>query len=143
MPLLLCSFALTGYAGIRLLDGDVLGVVLWFVGAAVLHDLVLVPLYALADRALRSAAPGTLVRAERINYVRVPAFVSLVLFAVWFPLILGLGGHYAAYTTLDPDVFLGRWLLITASLFAASALCLAARALRTRRAGGATGRGPV
>lgn len=135
--LVLCSFVLAGYAGLRLLDGDVLGVLLWFVGAAVVHDLVLVPLYSLADRALRAVAPG---RGrgpggggERVNYVRVPLFVSLVLLLVWYPLILGRNGHYAAYTTLDPDVFLGRWLLITAGLFAVSALCLAARTLRTAR----------
>lgn len=59
--LLACSFALAGYAGVRLLAGDWFGVALWFVGAAVLHDLVLVPLYAGADRAVtrvsaRSAA---------------------------------------------------------------------------------------
>ena len=36
----------------RLLAGDWFGVALWFVGAALLHDLVLLPLYAAADRAL-------------------------------------------------------------------------------------------
>ncbi|NJQ01652.1 hypothetical protein [Streptomyces zingiberis] len=56
MPLLLGSFALTAYAGVRLLDRDAAGVVLWLVGAAVLHDLVLLPLYAAADRALRTLA---------------------------------------------------------------------------------------
>ena len=44
--LLVCSFALAGYAGVRLLEGDWFGVALWFVGAALLHDLVLLPLYA-------------------------------------------------------------------------------------------------
>ncbi|MCH6163129.1 hypothetical protein [Streptomyces marispadix] len=145
--LVLCSFALAAYAGIRLLDGHPLGVVLWFVGAAVLHDLVLVPLYSLADRALR-AAPVRTSRArtrdaaawrEQVNYVRVPAFVSLVLLLVWYPLILDRVGHYASYTGLEPGVFLGRWLLVTAALFAVSALCLVARAVRggaRRREGG-------
>ncbi|MGQ4362233.1 hypothetical protein [Streptomyces sp. SAS_272] len=52
-PLLLlaCSFALAGYAGVRLLADDWFAVALWFVGAALLHDLVLLPLYAMADRA--------------------------------------------------------------------------------------------
>ena len=50
--LLSCSFALAAYAGVRLLAGDWLGVALWVVGAAVLHDLVLLPLYAAADRAV-------------------------------------------------------------------------------------------
>lgn len=50
--LVLGSFALTGYAGIRLLSGqEPWMVVLWFAGAALLHDLVLLPLYTLTDRA--------------------------------------------------------------------------------------------
>jgi hypothetical protein len=143
--LVLCSFALAAYAGIRMLDGHPLGVLLWFVGAAVLHDLVLVPLYSLADRALR-AVPVRPSRArtrdaaawrEQINYVRMPAFVSLVLLLVWYPLIFDRVGHYASYTGLEAGVFMGRWLLVTAALFAVSALCLAARTcrrrLRTRR----------
>ncbi|MER6924634.1 hypothetical protein ABT314_37830, partial [Streptomyces spiralis] len=51
LVLLACSFALAGYAGVRLFAGDWFGVALWFVGAALLHDLVLLPLYAAADRA--------------------------------------------------------------------------------------------
>ncbi|OEU86446.1 hypothetical protein DB35_10170 [Streptomyces abyssalis] len=141
--LVLCSFALTGYAGVRLLDGDTLGVVLWFVGGAVVHDLVLVPLYSAADRALRAAGARVPLGSrthdeaawrEQINYVRVPAFVSLVLLLVWYPLIFDRVGHYASYTALEPGVFMGRWLLVTAALFAVSALCLTARAWRGRRA---------
>lgn len=141
--LVLCSFVLTAYAGIRLLDGDTLGVVLWFVGAAIVHDLVLVPLYSAADRALhgiggrsgagRTRGGGAAVRREQLNYVRVPAFLSLLLLLVWYPLIFERVGHYASYTGLDPGVFMGRWLLVTAAFFALSALCLAARALRGRR----------
>ncbi|NLU73884.1 hypothetical protein HCC61_14545 [Streptomyces sp. HNM0575] len=146
MVVVLCSFALTAYAGIRLLDGHVLGVVLWFAGAAVLHDFVLVPLYSLADRALRTAGGRmrrprgartgeAAARREDIAYVRVPAFVSLVLLLVWYPLISGRVGHYTSYTTLDSGVFMGRWLLVTAALFAVSALCLAVRTLRRRGRG--------
>ncbi|MYV60422.1 hypothetical protein GTW37_13870, partial [Streptomyces sp. SID4931] len=39
--LLAATFCLAGYAGVRLLDGDTVGVLLWFAGSAVLHDLVL------------------------------------------------------------------------------------------------------
>jgi hypothetical protein len=42
---LLASFALCGYAMAQLLAGDWWGVVQWAVGAAVIHDLVAVPLY--------------------------------------------------------------------------------------------------
>ncbi|MFD5704301.1 hypothetical protein ACFWJH_40635, partial [Streptomyces lasiicapitis] len=50
--LLLASFVLALYAGVRLLADDWFMVAVWFVGAALLHDLVLVPVYAAADRAV-------------------------------------------------------------------------------------------
>ncbi len=129
--LLGCSFALAGYAGVRLLAGDWFQVVLWFVGAAVLHDLVLVPLYAAADRALTGTL-GALRRREWIGYVRVPAALSGLLLLVWFPLISGrVDERYRLATGLSADGFLARWLLITAVLFGGSALLLA---LRVRRA---------
>lgn len=131
LVLLLCSFALTGYAGLRLLSGDWFGIALWFVGAAVLHDLVLLPLYALADRAVAAVlpAPARGTNHAWTNYVRVPAFVSGVLLLVWFPLILGRQERrYENATGLSADVFWPRWLLITAVLFGASALWLVIRA---------------
>ncbi|MFF4498650.1 hypothetical protein [Streptomyces sp. NPDC001546] len=125
--LTLACFAIALYAGIRLLAGDTIGVAIWFVGAALLHDLVLLPAYSLTDRAVqllvrgRSTEPGSVPRPS-VNYLRVPAFVSGVLFLVWWPLILQQGGHYNAYTALSADGFLARWLLITAALFIASAV---------------------
>nr|WP_237528319.1 MULTISPECIES: hypothetical protein [unclassified Streptomyces] len=125
--LLACSFALAGYAGVRLLADDWLGVTLWFVGAALVHDLVLVPLYAALDRALvRTAAAGG--HRERVAYVRVPAALSGLLLLVWFPLISGSASRrYASVTGLSGDGFLARWLLITAVLFAGSGLLLVLR----------------
>jgi hypothetical protein len=129
--LLSCSFALAVYAGVRLLAGDWLGVALWVVGAAVLHDLVLLPLYAAADRAVVRGL-GRARRREWAMYVRVPAALSGLLLLVWFPLISGMvEERYRSATGLPPEVFLTRWLLITAVLFAGSALLLA---LRLRRA---------
>lgn len=142
--LVLCSFALTGYAGIRLLSGsEPWKVVIWLVGAALLHDLVLLPLYTLTDRAAQTilgerreppAANGTTRPGQRwINYVRVPVFLSCLLLLTYFPLILGRVSHrFTLYTTLSGDVFLGRWLLITAVLFALSALVLLMRMYRSR-----------
>lgn len=126
-----CSFALAGYAGVRLLAGDWLGVALWFAGAAALHDLVLLPLYATADRtAVRGLdAAG---HREWTLYVRVPAMLSGLLLLIWFPLIAGLvDERYRSATGRSTDGFLARWLLITAVLFGGSALLLA---LRLRRA---------
>ncbi|WP_406259276.1 hypothetical protein [Streptomyces nigra] len=132
--LLACSFALTAYAGMRLLEEDPFAVALWFVGAAVLHDLVLVPLYGAADRALVRGTDRSGHRGLTM-YVRVPAALSLLLLLVWFPLITGrVADRYARATGLSPDGFLARWLLITAALCAGSA---AVYALRHRRARGA------
>nr|WSY50984.1 hypothetical protein OG999_13275 [Streptomyces sp. NBC_00886] len=129
--LLACSFALAGYAGVRLLADDWFGVALWFAGAAVLHDLVLVPLYAGADRVLARML-GAVGRREWTVYVRVPAVFSGLLLLVWFPLISGqVADHYRSATALSGDGFLSRWLLITAVLFGGSAVLLV---LRLRRA---------
>ncbi|MFD3479842.1 hypothetical protein [Streptomyces sp. NPDC058695] len=142
--LVLCSFALTCYAGIRLLAGaEPWKVVLWFVAAALLHDLVLLPLYTVTDRAAQSLLgerrePAAASEAARpahgwINYIRVPVFFSGVLFLTYFPLILERVSHrFTVYTTLSTDVYLGRWLLITAALFAISALTLLIRMGRSR-----------
>lgn len=132
-PLLLlaCSFALAAYAGLRLFAGDWFGVALWIVGAALLHDLVLLPLYTAADRAVTGAL-GAAGRSSRTLYVRVPAMLSGLLLLVWFPLISGMTNRrYRSATGLSPDGFLIRWLLITAVLFGGSALLLG---LRVRRA---------
>jgi MFS family permease len=133
--LLACSFALAAYAGVRLLSADWSRVALWFVGAAVLHDLVLVPLYAGADRVVSETLDATGHR-DRTMYVRVPAALSGLLLLVWFPLISGqIADHYRSATALPADGFLAHWLLITAVLFAGSALLLLLRSLRASRRG--------
>lgn len=128
--LLAATFCLAGYAGVRLLDGDTVGVLLWFAGSAVLHDLVLLPVYAGADRALRAALGP---RQALVNFVRVPAFLSGLLLLIWFPLITRrTERRYEAAAGTSPDVYFGNWLLITGALFALSALWLLVRALRSR-----------
>lgn len=129
--LLAASFALAGYAGVRLLADDWFGVAVWFVGAALLHDLVLLPLYAAVDRSVVRGL-GAAGHREWEMYVRVPAALSGLLLLVWFPLISGMvDRRYRLGTGLSPEGFLARWLLITAVLFGASALLLT---LRLRRA---------
>ncbi|MFC4032332.1 hypothetical protein ACFO3J_12660 [Streptomyces polygonati] len=135
---LLASFALCGYALTRLLAGDRWGVVEWVVGAALIHDVVLVPVYAGTDwllhKASRGGRPGSPARIAVVNHVRVPAFLSLLLLLVYWPLISqDAGPTYRNATLLSPGVFLGRWLLITAVLFAASALLLVFRGWRAAR----------
>jgi hypothetical protein len=131
--LLACSFALAAYAGVRLLAGDWFGVALWIVGAALLHDLVLLPLYTVADRAVTGGL-GAVGRRGWTLYVRVPALLSGLLLLVWFPLISGMvDRRYRSATGLSPDGFLTRWLLITAVLFGGSAVLLAWRVRRAAK----------
>ncbi|WP_405639155.1 hypothetical protein [Streptomyces uncialis] len=142
--LVLTSFAVALYAGLRLLRGDTLGVLIWFVGAALVHDLFFLPVYSLTDRvvqrwcgppAVRTGHDATPVPAvATVNHLRVPFFLSGLLLLVWWPLILRQVPHYTATTGLPADVFLGRWLLITASLLAVSAVCLLVRMRRAGRA---------
>lgn len=128
--LLGCSFALAAYAGVRLLDDDWFGVALWWVGAALLHDLVLLPLYSVADRAVVQGL-GATGRRRWAMYVRVPAALSALLLLVWFPLISGMVDlRYRLAAGRSADGFLAHWLLITAVLFGGSALLLV---LRLRR----------
>lgn len=130
LPLALCvaiglyavSFWLPSPALITLL--------LWFLGAAVLHDLVLLPLYSAVDRGL-VRLPVSL-----RNHVRVPAAAAGLTFLVFLPGITGQGAdtHLAA-TGLDKSPYLGNWLLLVAALFAVSALIYLGRSLRHRRRG--------
>jgi hypothetical protein len=133
---LLGCFALAGYAAARLVPSRPLGVAVWFAGAVVGHDLLLVPLYSLADRsamaAVRHRAPR-LPAVAWINYLRVPAGLSALLLLVWFPLILRLHTHYQASTTLSPDPFLWHWLGVTGTLFLLSAAAFAVRLRAARR----------
>jgi hypothetical protein len=108
----------------------------WFLGAVVGHDLILMPLYSLADRSALTAIrhrPPRLPAVPWINYLPVPAGLSGLLFLVWFPLILRLHTDYHASTTLSPDPFLWHWLAVTGALFLASAALLALRLRRTSR----------
>lgn len=127
---LAASFTLTAYAASKLLaGGHVLNVLAWFALAIVGHDLVLFPLYSALDRV---AGRATSRRAPNaINFLRVPAFISGLLLLVYFPSILGLNGaNYRADTSLNGNVYLSRWLLISAGLFVVAGF---AGAFDTRR----------
>ena len=124
------SFAVAGWAALQLADlRNAFTILVWFAGAILLHDLVLYPAYTALDRALQGAPFG-------INYVRVPAMLSGLLFLVWFPLILERSpGLYRSVTGVEPPDYLARWLLITAALFAGSLAVAVLRRAREPRAG--------
>jgi hypothetical protein len=114
-----------------------LKVVLWFLGAIVAHDLVLLPLYSLLDRIAfgprhANAARRPRKRASDVVYVRIPALLSGLVFLVFFPEILRLGDQaFFTASGLHQRAFLTRYLLICAGLFALSGL---AYAVKLRRA---------
>lgn len=118
-------------------------IVVWFAAAVVAHDLVLFPLYALADALLsRLAAPSGRSRAAArprvpvLNYLRLPALAAGLTLLVFLPGIVGQGAvTYRAATGQTQDLFFGRWLLLTAAMFGLSAACYAARAGATALAG--------
>lgn len=136
----LASFALAGYAALRLLGGNPVGVGIWFVGCIIGHDLLLFPLYALADSSLVTVlrrrtptpAPDKPAPVPWVNHVRFPAVVSGILLLVWAPLIFRLPAGFDAITSLSTEPYLERWLAVTGVLFAGSAALYAVR-LRAAR----------
>ena len=140
-------FALAGYAAAELLPNNAVGIPVWFAGAVIGHDLILMPLYTLADRSamavFRHRQPS-LPAVPWINYLRVPAALSGMLLLIWFPLIFRLPARFPATTTLSLDPYLWHWLAVTGALFLLSATALALRlgaARRGTRKGPTSGRG--
>ncbi len=141
---LLGCFALAGWAALQTLSTPSWPIILvWFIGAIIAHDLVLFPLYALADRSLaaglRAPAPGrdrprsTLSHIPAVNHVRIPLLGAGLLFLVFFPGILGQGGQtYLDATSQTPQSDLASWLLLSAAMFLISAVIYGARLARTR-----------
>ncbi|HEX5252592.1 MAG TPA: hypothetical protein VFW69_01745 [Mycobacterium sp.] len=114
-------------------------IALWLTAAFVAHDLLLFPIYALADRLLSMPGrPGRRggFRVSPRNYLRVPALGSGLLLLIFFPGIIKQGAPlYHADTGLTQQPFLGRWLLLTAAMFTISALVYALRLATTHRTG--------
>ena len=134
---MLACFALAGFAVAQLLPYNFVGIPIWLVGAVIGHDLILMPLYTLADRsamAIFRHRPQQLPAVPWINYLRVPAGLSALLLLIWFPLILRLPTGFPATTTLPLGPYLWHWLGVTGALFLLSAIALAARLGRIRRA---------
>ena len=127
---MLGCFALAWYAGAGLLHAKPVGVIVWFAGAVVGHDLILMPLYALADKSVMTVfrhRPPKLPTVPWINYLRVPVVLSGMLLLLWFPLIFRIPSHFPRTTDLSLDPYLGHWLLVTGALFLLSAVVFAVR----------------
>ena len=122
----LLAIAIAVYAASRVLHPRYsrgLSYLVWLLGGAVVHDLVLAPALALLDRLVRALPRSA------VNHVRFPAVVSGAMLLVYWPLILvRADGNYVRATGHHVEGFATRWLLITAGLFLASAAVYAARA---------------
>jgi hypothetical protein len=121
---------LADYAAVRLLHVKPIGIALWLVGAVVGHDLVLFPLYVIADRSVMAVfrhRPPDLPAVPWINYLRVPVVLSGILLLIWFPLIFRIPSHFPRTTDLSLNPYLGHWVAITGVLFLLSAAAFALR----------------
>jgi hypothetical protein len=119
----LIALPLVAFALLGVLELPTAGrILLWLAASAVLHDLLLLPFYGLLDRVgQRAAGPA-------VNYVRVPVLLSGLLLLVYFPNIAGKGaGTFEGVSGLARDDYLGRWLLLSAGLFALAAVAYLSR----------------
>lgn len=139
----LASFVVAGYAVVKIRELGAPGnVAVWFAGAIIAHDLVLLPLYSLvqmaASRLARVGAGGSAPgapppRVLLLNHLLVPAMISGLLLLLFFPSIMQRNERYPGASGLDADVYLERWLALSATLFVLSGL-LYAIGLGLRRA---------
>jgi hypothetical protein len=136
---MLACFTFVGYVASRVIEVSHPGwIAVWLIGAVVAHDLVLFPLYSTLDRLVSGLRHRRVTKPPVVpwqNHLRVPAVLSGVLLLVSFPLVFRLSDHdYAAATGLHTSVYLGRWLLVSAGIFAASGIVYVVR-LGLRHAG--------
>jgi hypothetical protein len=123
-------FALAGYATAELLPNNAIGIPVWFAGAVIGHDLILMPMYTVADRsaiAVFGHRRPQLPAVPWINYLRIPIALSGMLLLIWFPLIFRLPRRFTVTTTLSLNPYLWHWLAVTGALFVLSAMALAVR----------------
>jgi hypothetical protein len=143
---LIAGFALFGYV-LTTIKPETLwnphtwwqSIIVWFAAAIIAHDLILFPVYALADRILltttQKLAPSRgAAEVPVLNYIRIPALGAALTLLVFLPGIIKQGAFtYAAATGQTQDPFLGRWLMLTAAMFAVSAVCYGVRLMLAQR----------
>ncbi|WP_433800141.1 hypothetical protein [Actinomycetospora sp. CA-084318] len=139
---MLGCFALSAYVVSMVWEDPTwVALLIWFVGAVIGHDLVLYPLYALADQpvvlarwARRRFGRERPVLVPAINHVRAPVLGSAVLGLIYLPTVTRHGEDAFRFTAgLGMEGILQNWLLITAVLFLGSAVVYAVRLGRAAR----------
>lgn len=140
------ALALTGYV-ILTLGVDHLfnravwwqSIAVWFAVAIIGHDLVLFPLYALAERLIPTRSHSdhgvhhvSVHSVPIVNYVRIPTMATGLVLLVFLPGIIQQGAPtYQAATGLTQAPFLSRWLLLTAAFYSISAMGFVVRVARS------------
>ncbi len=135
----IASLAIVGAAVTGWLEEPAISIryiLIWFLGAIVAHDLILLPLYSLLDRTglaisrrdgrqPAAAGPPEQQAAERAPtrspgwvYVRVPLILSGLLLLVFGAEILREGNAtFHVASGHSQDVYLSRYLMVVAALF--------------------------
>lgn len=145
----LLSFALIGYAVKQTWQlSTAPRMLVWFVGALLLHDLLLFPAYTLADRGVRAMLerlPSRSRARERgkplvplVNYVRIPLMAAGLLFLIFLPSITRQRAQAVkSRTGLTQEPYLTRWLVICLVIGAVSVVAYLVRVALARRSVGA------
>jgi hypothetical protein len=136
LVLMVACLALAAYAASFLLgDPSAVRIVVWFVGAAVVHDLLLYPLYAAGDRSLTALLARRSRRAvPLVNHVRVPLLGAGLTLLLFLPgIIRHAEPTHLAATGLDQQPYAAAWGALVAVLVLASAVVYAVRVLLARR----------
>jgi hypothetical protein len=144
---LVAALALAGYTvsvlGVKNLFNPTVwwqSIAVWFAVAVIGHDLLLFPLYALAERLLptqRHPLPEGGQQARRnprrvpvVNYIRMPTMATVLTLLLFYPGIMRQGAYtYTAATGLTQEPFRDRWLLLVAGFYLTSAGCYVAKML--------------
>lgn len=132
--LVLASFALAGYASVQMLAQRSIHVGVWFLGAAVVHDAIVLPIYVLADAAAVSLwrrMPGPR-GAPWLNHLRFPTAISLLLLLVFLPEVTRRRTALTGDSTLSTKPYLSHWLAVVAILFGVSLVWYVIRLVRAR-----------
>ena len=142
LMLVLAALALGGYVILTLAVDQPFNpkvwwqsIAVWFAVAIIGHDLVLFPLYAIAERLIPThAGPDHRVRhlsvrsVPIVNYIRMPSMATGLTLILFLPGIIEQGAPtYQAATGLTQAPYLSRWLLLTAGFYLVSALAFGVR----------------
>lgn len=117
-------------------------IIVWFIAAAIVHDLVLFPAYATGDRVLTGVvklirrAGGRRGREPLVpvlNFIRIPVLAAGLVTLIFLPGIIAQGkASYLRATGQTQEPFLQRWLLLCLAILVLGAIAYAVTVLVAR-----------